>query len=78
MSQGELSILTDDGVVRVKAPYTVVSPPGTKRLAFAHEDTIWTTIHGTEEQDIEKIEDQFIVHSHEQYLAFCKALTEEK
>lgn len=77
MSQGELSILTEGGVVRVKAPYTVVSPPGTKRLAYAHEDTVWTTIHGTNETDIEKIEDMFVTHSHAEYLAFCAALEEE-
>lgn len=71
MSQGDLSIVTENGVVRVKAPHTVVSPPGTKRLAYAHEYTIWTTIHGTEETDVSKIEDEFIAHSYEEYLVFC-------
>ncbi|MCB1238213.1 MAG: hypothetical protein KDB30_00875 [Tetrasphaera sp.] len=71
MSQGDLSIVTESGVVRVKAPHTVVSPPGTKRLAYAHEYTIWTTIHGTHETDVSKIEDEFIAHSYEDYLAFC-------
>lgn len=78
MSQGELSIFTENGVIRVKAPYTVVSPPGTKRLAYAHEDTIWTTIHGTEETDVDKIEAQFIAHSHADYLAFRQALELEE
>lgn len=77
MSQGDLSILTENGVVRVKAPYTIVSPPGTKRLAYAHEDTIWTTIHGTEETDVEKIENEFISHSSEEYTAFCALLLKE-
>jgi quercetin dioxygenase-like cupin family protein len=78
MSQGELSILMEDGSVkRVKAPFTVVSPPGTKRLAYAHEDTIWTTIHGTEQTDVDDIEEHFIAHSHQEYLAF-RALLENK
>jgi len=77
MSKGELSILTENGVIRVKAPYTVVSPPGTKRLAYAHEDTIWTTIHGTEETDVDKIEAEFIAHSSEEYKEFCALLLKE-
>lgn len=74
MSQGELSVLTEDGIKRVKAPFTVVSPPGTKRVAYAHEDTIWTTIHGTDELDVDKIEMHFIAQSEDEYLEFCKAL----
>src|SRR5687767_14598526 len=46
---GELSVLTEDGIKRVKPPFIVVSPPGTKRIAYAHEDSIWLTVHGTPE-----------------------------
>jgi hypothetical protein len=77
LSKGKLSILTENGVIEVSAPYTVVSPAGTKRLAYAHEDTIWTTIHGTDETDIDMIEGKFIAHSYDEYLAFC-AMIEEK
>jgi hypothetical protein len=77
MSKGELSILTENGVIRVKSPYTVVSQAGTKRLAYAHEDTIWTTIHGTDETDIDLIENEFIAHSNEEYLTFCASIEEK-
>ena len=70
MSKGDMTILTENGPVRVQAPYTVVSPPGTKRLAYAHEDCVWTTIHGTNETDVDVIEKQFIVHSFEEYMNF--------
>lgn len=78
MSKGELSVLTEDGVKRVKAPFTIVSPPGTKRIAYAHEDTIWTTIHGTEETDLEKIECEFIAQSEAEYLEYRKVLQLEE
>lgn len=74
MSQGELSVLTEEGIKRVKAPFTIVSPPGTKRIAYAHEDTIWTTVHGTDETDLEKIEAHYVANDEQEYLAFCKAL----
>lgn len=71
MSKGELSVLTEDGIVRVKAPFTIVSPPGTRRVAYAHEDTVWTTIHGTSETDVDKIEERFIAQTFEEYLEYC-------
>lgn len=71
---GELSVLTEDGIKRVKPPFIVVSPPGTKRIAYAHEDSIWLTIHGTRETDLQKIEAHFIAQNDQEYLAHCKAL----
>lgn len=74
MSKGELSILMEDGSVkRVKAPFTVVSPPGTRRVAYAHEDTIWTTIHGTPLTDLEEIESKFVAQNDGEFLAFVEA-----
>lgn len=78
MSQGELSVLTEDGIKRVKAPFTVVSPPGTKRVAYAHEDTVWTTIHPTDETDVDKIEAEFIAQTDQEYLAFAASTLVEK
>lgn len=72
MSKGDMSVLTEDGVKRVQAPFTVVSPPGTKRIAYAHEDTIWTTIHGTDETDVDKIEQEFIAQSEQEFIEFCE------
>lgn len=72
MSKGDMSVLTDNGIVRVQAPFTIVSPAGTKRIAYAHEDTLWTTIHGTDETDLEKIEDHFIAQSDEEYSTFLE------
>ena len=77
LSQGELSVLTEDGIVRVRAPFTVVSPPGTKRIAFAHEDSVWTTIHGTNETDLDKIEAHCIAETDADYTAFLAHSTKE-
>lgn len=46
ISKGEISMLNENGgVTRVKAPCTIVSKPGVRKCGFAHEDTVWTTIH---------------------------------
>lgn len=72
LSKGDISVLTEDGVLRVQAPFTVVSPPGTKRLAYAHEDCVWTTILPTNETDPDKIEQLFTSDSEADYAAFLE------
>lgn len=66
LSSGEVSILSIEGVRRVKAPYTFVSPPGVKRVAYAHVDSTWTTIHGTDSRDLDEIEDEFIAKNYDE------------
>ena len=53
-----------------------LSPPGTKRIAFAHTDCTWTTIHGTHETDLEKIENHFIAETDAEYSAFLEQTKE--
>jgi len=60
ISKGEITVWTEDGMKRLKAPFSLVSKPGTKRVGFAHEDTVWTTIHGTHETDLAKLEADLI------------------
>lgn len=69
---GEISVLTHDGSVkRLSAGYVEVAPPGMKRVAFAHTDTRWLTVHGTHERDVDKIEQEFVVRTEQEFLAFC-------
>lgn len=73
LSGGEISVLTDDGMKTVTAPFTVVSPPGTKRIAYAHTDCVWTTILATEEKDPDLIEAKFTVSTEQEFLEFVQA-----
>jgi hypothetical protein len=69
ISKGDISVVTEYGTKRIKAPFTMVSQPGTKRVGYAHEDTVWTTIHATEETDVEKIELELIAPTYEDFIA---------
>jgi len=60
LSQGEVTVISIDGVQRLKAPAHIVASPGVKRILFAHSDVIWTNLHGTHETDLAKIEAEFI------------------
>lgn len=58
--KGDCSVYTDKGIVRLKAPYHGITEPGTKRILYMHEDTIWVTVHVTKYTDLEKIEEEII------------------
>ena len=73
LSKGRISVLTEEGIKEVEAPFTIVSPSGTKRIAYAHTYCIWTTIHGTFEKNVDRIRQQFIAASEEEWLDFCGA-----
>lgn len=68
LSAGEVSVLSQDGIKRFKAPYTFVATAGAKRVIYAHSDAVWTVIHGTDEKDVEKIEEEFIAKDYEEII----------
>lgn len=74
LSQGEMSVMTEDGLKRVKASSVIKSMPGIKRAGYAHEDSVWLTIcHNPEnEQDVLKLEEMFTTNSYDDFLKFME------
>jgi len=62
---GDLSVLTEEGEVRIVAPYSGITPAGTKRVLYIHEDTTWITIHLnlTNTKNLEELEEDIIAKS---------------
>jgi hypothetical protein len=65
LSQGDITVWTEDGMKRLTASTVIKSQPGIKRVGFAHEDSIWITVHHNPDngQDIEKIEEMLVAKS---------------
>jgi len=57
---GEVDVMTENGMQRIKAPYQGVTKAGTKRVLRTYTEVIWTTVHVTQETDLKKIEKQVI------------------
>ena len=55
LSKGRVVVATEDGVIELAAPSTLVAQPGAKRAIHALEDTVWTTIHATETTDLDDL-----------------------
>jgi quercetin dioxygenase-like cupin family protein len=56
LMRGEVIVVTEHGGrEHLKAPLSMISPPGTKRAVWALEDTVWITVHVTAERDPARI-----------------------
>jgi len=78
ISQGKFSVSNMGESITIEAPHTFVSPVGTKRAIYAHTDATWTTIHVTDETDLDKLEDITIAESFEALEIEQKPLIEGK
>ena len=72
LSQGHVSVSNQGNSIEMVAPYTFISPIGTKRAIYAHEDSTWTTIHATDLQDPDEIEAEIIAESFEELDGFLQ------
>lgn len=64
ISLGEVYEGTENSKRHIKAPFTMVSAPGTKRLVVAVTDTVWTTIHKTDKTDLDELDKELIAETH--------------
>jgi hypothetical protein len=71
LSKGKIQVLVGDVIQELEAPQHIVSPAGTKRIARTLTECVWTTIHGTDEVDLNIIERTFIAKSEQEWLEFC-------
>ena len=67
LSQGRMRILTSEGAKVVEAPYVTVDKPGIKRLGVCETDCTFVSIHRTDAETIEDIEDELVSDTFEQF-----------
>lgn len=63
--KGDVTITTEFGTERIKAPHTWIAKPGVKAAAYAHEETIWTTVHAATERDVATLEAKLVTNSYD-------------
>lgn len=61
---GDIDVATEYGVERITGHRVLVSKPGTKRVGFAREDTVWITLHATQEKDLDKLKATLIANGY--------------
>lgn len=58
--KGRVLVATEEGPKPYEGPVMLVSKSGTKRVIYAYDDTVWATVHLTNETDLDKIEEELI------------------
>lgn len=72
LSGGIMLLVAPEGLIYLKAPYTVVAPAGSKRGAVALTDCVWTTFFATDLTDPEAIIDRFTTNDEQAYLEHAR------
>lgn len=69
ISKGRIAVLTENGepIQILEAPCIFRSPPGTKRVGLALEETVFTTILATDLTIPEEVEQTLTVNTEEEY-----------
>tara|TARA_B100001093_G_scaffold338500_1_gene323274 strand:+ start:18047 stop:18562 length:516 start_codon:yes stop_codon:yes gene_type:complete len=63
--KGKVSVLTENGIKEITAPFYGVTKPGTKRVVFVHEDCTWVTVHRTDSTDVDEVLDEVLAKTFE-------------
>jgi hypothetical protein len=63
LNQGELLVMTDDGLKRLKAPATFMAKAGSKKVGYAYTDCVCTGVNVTDCTTIEEAEKELLVDS---------------
>jgi hypothetical protein len=61
IQKGRLSLVNEDGTsTELCGPMTFVSKAGVQKAMYIHEDTVWSTVHITNERNMEALEAEII------------------
>lgn len=65
VAKGDITIMTETGLLRVQAGYSVTSPAGIQKIGYAHEDTVFINVFRTDVTDITEVEKDLICENFE-------------
>ncbi len=58
--EGEATVISDEGVVKITAPYYGMTKPGTQRILYIHKECVWITVHPTDKKTVEEVVEDVI------------------
>ena len=67
LAQGTMRITNGETSALVSAPYIAVDKPGIKRLGYAETDCTFISVHRTDAEEINDIEDELVSDTFEEY-----------
>jgi len=58
--KGSATVISDEGIQLIEAPYQGITKPGTQRVLYIHEECVWTTVHATNKSKVEDVVEDVI------------------
>ena len=72
--RGFITIVDEFGIRKdVHAPDVFVTPKGTQRFIYVHEEVEWLTVHHCTEQEMDKVEKALVCETMEEYNRLLEA-----
>ena len=71
---GHITVSSEEGVTEYKAPCHIIATPGTQRILYANEDSIWYNTHKnpTNTPGVEELEKEIVVLNQNEYEEYIK------
>tara|TARA_R110001583_G_scaffold125014_3_gene276472 strand:- start:385 stop:858 length:474 start_codon:yes stop_codon:yes gene_type:complete len=71
---GHVTVSSEKGITEYKAPCHIISGPGTQRVLYANEDSVWYNTHKnlTNIKDVKQLEKHMVVLNQEEYEEYIK------
>ena len=71
---GHLTVSSEEGVIEHKAPCHIIATPGTQRVLYANEDSVWYNTHKNPNgiENIAQLEKELVVLNQEEYEEYIK------
>ena len=61
IQKGSVTLMNEDGSKEtLTGPVTFISKGGVQKVLYIHDDTVWSTVHITENRDLESLEAELI------------------
>ena len=64
---GEVSVFSEKGIARLKAPYHGITQAGTQRVLYIHEDCTWITVHRTDCLTPKEVKSEVLLESFDDF-----------
>jgi|TARA_R110000744_G_scaffold334623_1_gene439886 hypothetical protein len=64
---GEVSVFSEKGIARLKAPYHGITQAGTQRVLYIHEDCTWITVHKTDCLTPKEVKSEVLLESFDDF-----------
>lgn len=75
--QGDVTVYEQDGITkRVVGPFSYITYPGTKRVCFINEDTVWMTVHRTDQTELIETEAEIFACTLDEYKAYLERINQ--